>query len=101
MIEIIQTKTFSKWLAKLRDKRARGLIVDRLMRLENGEAGDAKSVGDNITEMRIHLSPGYRLYYCQHGTTIVVLLCGGDKKSQPADIRRAKRLAEEWRANYG
>lgn len=58
MIKIIQTQTFSKWLAKLRNKRARGLIIDRLMRLENGDAGDAKSVGEDITEMRIHLSPG-------------------------------------------
>jgi putative addiction module killer protein len=81
MIEIIQTKTFSKWLAKLRDQRACGLIADRLIRLGNGDAGDAKSVGDDITEMRIHLSPGYRLYYCQLGTSIVILLCGGDKKS--------------------
>ena len=62
MIEIIQTRTFSKWLAKLRDQQACSLITRRLVRLEDGDAGDAKSIGDEVSEMRIHVSPGYRVY---------------------------------------
>jgi putative addiction module killer protein len=101
MTAIIQSKTFSKWLAKLRDEQAKALIARRLMRLRNNDAGDVKSIGEGISEMRIHLGPGYRIYYLQDNLTIVVLLCGGDKKSQPIDIKRARHLAEQWRLNHG
>jgi putative addiction module killer protein len=101
MTEIIQSKTFSKWLAKLRDEQAKALIARRLMRLRNNDVGDVKSIGEGISEMRIHLGPGYRIYYLQDNLTIVVLLCGGDKKSQPIDIKRARHLAEQWRLNHG
>ena len=63
-----------------------------------GNFGDARSVGDGVFEMRIHYGPGYRIYFIREGTTVVVLLCGGDKDSQSRDIRRAKGLAENWRA---
>ena len=62
-----------------------------------GNIGDNRSVGDGVFEMRIHYGPGYRLYFIHEGTTVVVLLCGGDKDSQESDIARARRLAKEWR----
>lgn len=96
MIELRQTETFRKWWTKLRDQRARALVAARLDRLAYGLAGDVQPVGDGISELRIHHGPGYRVYYQQRGTTILVLLCGGDKGSQVEDIKTAKRLAAEW-----
>ncbi len=92
-----QTETFRKWLAKLRDDRARVLVAARLDRLAYGLAGDVQAVGGGISELRIHHGPGYRVYYQQRGTEILILLCGGDKASQSEDIGTAKRLAAEWR----
>ncbi len=100
MVEIIQTKTFSKWLGMLRDPLAKARIVDRVLRLGNADAGDVKSVGEGVSEMRLHFGPGYRIYFLRQGTTIVVLLCGGDKSSQAEDIRQAKRFARDWRFNH-
>ncbi|MES2759717.1 MAG: type II toxin-antitoxin system RelE/ParE family toxin [Pseudomonadota bacterium] len=101
MIEIIQSETFFKWKARLRDRHARAIIAARLFRLSMGMLGDTASVGDGIRELRIHFGPGYRLYYLQHGLAIVVLLCGGDKSSQTRDINTAKALAREWRITNG
>lgn len=95
MIEIKQTDTFRKWRAQLKDARALGLIASRLDRLSFGHTGDAESVGDGISELRIHYGPGYRIYFQRRGNTIIVLLCGGDKSTQARDIRTAKRLASE------
>jgi len=81
---------------KLRDQPARVLVAARLDRLAYGLAGDVQPVGNGISELRIHHGPGYRVYYQQRGTTILVLLCGGDKGSQAEDIKTAKRLAAEW-----
>jgi putative addiction module killer protein len=72
------------------------LIASRLDRLAYGHAGDAEPVGEGVSELRIHHGPGYRVYFQQRGTTIIVLLCGGDKGSQAKDIKAAKRLASEW-----
>jgi putative addiction module killer protein len=72
-----------------------------LDRLAYGHAGDAESVGDGISELRIHYGPGYRVYFQRRGDTVVILLCGGDKNSQARDIKRAKRLAENWREDDG
>lgn len=94
-IEIKQTETFRKWLVKLKDERARGLISSRLSRLAFGLAGDVEPVGDGISELRIHYGPGYRVYFKRQGATLVFLLCGGDKSSQRKDIDTAKRLAGE------
>ncbi len=69
-------------------------IVARIRRMEMGNPGDAKSIGQGILEMRIDYGPGYRIYYVHHGEEIVVLLCGGDKRSQHRDIKRAQKLAE-------
>ena len=84
------------WWKRLKDERARGLIFSRLSRLAYGHAGDGAPVGKGISELRIHFGPGYRVYYCRRGRTVIILLCGGDKGSQAKDIRVATRLAEEW-----
>jgi putative addiction module killer protein len=97
MLERRQTETSRKWRTRLRDQRARAIIASRLDRLALGHAGDAGSVGEGVSELRIHYGPGYRVYFQRRGTTIIVLLCGGDKSSQTVDIRTAKRLAKEWR----
>jgi len=96
MFELKQTEQFRKWRTKLRDARARALIASRLDRLAFGHTGDAEPVGGGISELRIHHGPGYRIYFQQHGTTLIVLLCGGDKSSQTKDIATAKALAEAW-----
>lgn len=72
------------------------MIASRLDRLVYGHAGDVQSVGNGISELRIHHGPGYRIYFCRQGDTIVILLCGGDKSSQAKDIKTAKRLLDDW-----
>lgn len=95
MIEIRETITFSKWLESLRDKRARTRIQARILRLRMGNPGDVKPVGESVSEMRIDHGPGYRVYFARKGSQMVILLAGGDKGSQSADIRTAIRLAKE------
>ena len=97
MIEIIETGLFHRWLHNLDAKRAFDRINARLTQVELGNFGDTAPVGDGVSEMRIHYGPGYRLYYIRRGNRVIVLLCGGDKSTQSRDIRRAKRLATEWR----
>ncbi|WP_320195024.1 type II toxin-antitoxin system RelE/ParE family toxin [Agrobacterium rosae] len=94
MIELRQTIVFSRWESRLRDKRARTLIAARLMRLAAGLPGDVESVGEGVSELRIHHGPGYRVYFQQRGNLLIVLLCGGDKGSQSRDIAAAKKLAK-------
>lgn len=91
---IRQTETYAKWERSLRDSIARAAITARLVRLANGNPGDTRSVGDGISEIRIHYGPGYRIYFQQRGTTLLLLLCGGDKGSQARDIERARELAK-------
>ena len=93
MISIHETDNFSEWMARLRDKRARARINARIDRLAHGNAGDAMPVGGGVSEVRIHYGPGYRVYFTKIGLEIVLLLCGGDKSSQAADIAEAKALA--------
>ncbi len=95
MVEIYKTDIFIKWLDGLRDLRARAKIMIRIERLVMGNPGDVKSLGKGISEMRIHFGPGYRVYYKQQGPQIIILLAGGDKKTQPKDIKRAFELADE------
>ncbi len=97
MIEFKQTETFRKWRLRLRDERARAMIASRLDRLAFGNAGDVRPVGAGISELRIDYGPGYRIYFLKRGSTLVILLCGGDKSTQAGDIKTAKRLAAEWR----
>ena len=89
-----QAEEFSGWLHRLRDANAVARIVDRIRRMEMGKPGDAKSVGHGILEMRIDYGPGYRIYYVHRGAQIVILLCGGDKRTQQQDVKRAQKLAE-------
>lgn len=95
MIEVRQTAVFSEWLDGLRDRTARVRIATRIRRMETGNPGDVKSVGEGVSEMRITYGPGYRLYFVRDGNTVVILLCGGDKSSQSRDIAQAKRMAKE------
>lgn len=95
MIEVRQTIAFTKWLGGLRDRNARIRIAMRIHRMELGNPGDVKPVGEGVSEMRITYGPGYRVYFVQDGDTIVILLCGGDKSSQSRDIAEAKQMAKE------
>ena len=95
MLTLKQTETYKKWLIKMKDRRAKAVIIDRTFRLAYGLPGDSKPVGDGVCELRIHYGPGYRIYYRKQSDCIVFLLCGGDKSSQNRDIALAKRLAKE------
>ena len=94
MIDVRETVDFTNWLAALSDLRARLQIVRRIDRIAAGNFGDAKSVGGAVKELRIDYGPGYRVYYTRRGDTVVILLCGGDKRTQSKDIRKAKEIAE-------
>jgi putative addiction module killer protein len=94
MIEVRQTREFSAWLLRLKDANAVARIVARIRRMEKGNPGDSKSVGGSILEMRVDYGPGFRIYYVHRGAQIVILLCGGDKRTQRQDIKRAQTLAE-------
>jgi len=95
MKKIRRTEIYIKWLDKLKDQCAKYCIFIRTKRLSEGNPGDVEPVGDGISEMRIHYGPGYRVYYKDAGTEFIVLLCGGDKSTQTADIAKAKRIAKE------
>ncbi|MEN2787111.1 type II toxin-antitoxin system RelE/ParE family toxin [Sphingomonas qilianensis] len=95
-LQIRQTQVFARWYAGLRDTRAKAHIVARLDRLSLGHIGDAKSVGSGVSELRIHYGPGYRLYFTRVGEQLVLLVCGGDKTSQRADIAQAHKLVAAW-----
>jgi putative addiction module killer protein len=94
MVEVRQTEEFSGWLHRLRDANAVARIAGRIRRMEMGNPGDTRGVGHGILEMRIDYGPGYRIYYVDRGAQLVILLCGGDKRTQPKDIKRAEKLAE-------
>ena len=98
MIEVIQSETFARWLSKLKDRAAIMRINARIRRVsETGNFGDVKAVREGVSEMRINHGPGYRLYFIQSGQVLVVLLAGGDKSTQDADIKRAIDIAKEWK----
>jgi putative addiction module killer protein len=94
MIEIRKTEHFAKWLDNLRDIQAKARVLIRIERLASGNAGDVKPVGEGISEMRINYGPGYRVYFIQRGSELIILLAGGDKSSQSRDIKSAIRLAQ-------
>jgi len=96
MIEVRQTDLFANWLLRLRDEKARARIQIRIRRLTLGNFGDIKPVGGGVSELRIDYGPGYRVYLQQRGDLLVILLAGGAKRTQQADIERAKKLAKEW-----
>ena len=93
MREVRSSDVFDKWLTKLRDHRAMARIANRIKRLAKGNPGDVKPVGEGISEMRINYGTGYRVYYKDTGREIIVLLCGGDKRTQETDIEKAKKIA--------
>jgi len=95
MIEVRQTEQFARWFAGLSDSQARMRIQARIRRLSVGNFGDVKSVGRGVAEMRIDYGPGYRVYFARVGETIVVLLAGGDKRTQDRDIATAQAMARE------
>lgn len=94
-MQLRPTKEFSEWLRNLKDKRARGRIADRIDRLEDGNPGKSRSVGEGVVELKIDFGPGYRVYYIQRGEVLIILLCGGDKSTQQKDIQRAKAIASQ------
>ncbi len=93
MIEIRKTDTYAKWLNGLRDIRARARILVRVERLAAGNPGDVRPVGEGVSELRIDYGPGYRVYFIQQGQEAVILLAGGEKRTQAKDIKTALRLA--------
>lgn len=94
-MEIRKTETFATWLDELRDLRARARVQARMERLAGGNIGDVKPVGEGVSEMRIDYGPGYRVYFTRQKRELIVLLAGGDKSTQAADIKTALRLARE------
>ena len=96
-----ETLDFAKWLAKKPDRRGKAMIIDRLKRAANGNFGTIRSVQGGVFEMKIDHGPGYRVYYFQRGKALVILLCGGDKRTQNADVAHAKRLKEEIEGSGG
>jgi len=93
MFEVRQTLVFEEWLDKLTDQRAAGQIAKRILRLEAGLFGDAKPVGEGVSELRIDTGPGYRVYFVQQGRILIILLCGGTRRTQKRDIEKAKQMA--------
>jgi putative addiction module killer protein len=93
MFSIRPLPEFTTWLDGLKDETVRGVIVARIKRLERGLMGDVQPVGEGVSELRIHLGAGWRLYFTQRGTQMIILLVGGSKRTQEKDIKRAKALA--------
>jgi putative addiction module killer protein len=96
-MQIEVTDAFDKWLKGLRDLQARERVFTRIRRLREGNPGDVRPVGEGVSEMRIDYGPGYRLYFVQRGSALIILLCGGDKSSQGEDIAKALALAKRSR----
>lgn len=96
MIEVIKSSQFSVWLDTA-DSHVKVRVLARLSRVELGNFGDHRSVGDGISELRLFFGAGYRVYYTQQGSQVVIVLCVGDKSSQTKDIQLAKQIALEWR----
>ena len=95
MVEIVETHEFARWIDNLRDRIARVRIQARIDRLIQGLAGDVKAVGEGVSEMKIDYGPGYRVYFIQQSSVLIVLLAGGDKDTQSDDIKAAMKLARE------
>lgn len=96
MIEILRTPEVEKWLKSLKDRTAKAKILIRFERMQDGNFGDVEPVGEGLSELKIHQGKGYRVYFGNKNNKIVLLLCGGDKTTQDADIVKAKQLAKKW-----
>ena len=97
MFEIIKSDTFERWLIGLKERQARLRVMSRVDRLSEGNPGDVKPVGGGISELRIDFGPGYRVYFMKRGLLVIVLLAGGDKRTQQVDIKRAIKIAKDWK----
>ena len=93
MVEIRKTDLFAQWMDALHDIQARARVQTRIERLAAGNPGDVEPVGEGVSELRINYGPGYRVYFKKHGREVVILLAGGDKRTQSADVKTALRLA--------
>lgn len=94
-MEVRRLAEFDCWISRLRDRTAVLRIIRRIARLEQGLLGDVKAIGDGLAEVRIDHGPGYRLYFAQRGSILIILLCGGNKSTQQQDILRARLLARD------
>jgi putative addiction module killer protein len=99
LVKVRQTAVFAHWFANPRDIRAKARITVRIRRLSIGQFGDVKPLGGGVSELRIDYGPGYRIYIAQRGATLVLLLTGGDKSRQSADIRHARDIAKAWESH--
>lgn len=97
MMDVLMSSTFEAWFLGLRDRQAQKRIQVRIDRMAGGNFGDVKPVGEGISEARIHYAAGYRLYFMQRGAKLLILLAGGDKDTQDADIARAYAVAQHWK----
>jgi putative addiction module killer protein len=97
VIEIIKSATFESWLVGLKDRQARLRVISRIERLSAGNPGDVKPVGAGVSELGLDHGPGYRVYFMQRGALVIVLLAGGDKRTQDADIKLAIKIAQDWK----
>ena len=100
MTELLKSAEFDLWLRSLKNREARARILARIDRLAMGNAGDVKPVGSGVSEMRVDCGAGYRVYFTQRGSMLILLLCGGDKSSQKRDIEKAIRFASEWKEKW-
>lgn len=98
MIDVVRTDEFDAWLTDLKDARSKARIIRRLDRLADGNPGDVRPIGRGLSELRLDIGPGFRVYYLQEANKLVLLLCGGDKSTQRKDIAKAHELADEWRS---
>jgi putative addiction module killer protein len=101
MNTIKQTPAFKAWLDDLTDNKVRGIVLARIARLQFGLFGDAKSIGDGVSELRIDFGAGWRVYFTMRGNQIVILLVGGAKRTQKRDIKLAKAIAADWSDENG
>lgn len=97
MFEIIQSEVFKRWKSSVKDRQAIARINARIRRLSEGNPGDMKVLRDGICELRIDCGPGYRVYFMRQGSLVILLLTGGDKSTQEADIKRAIEISKDWK----
>jgi putative addiction module killer protein len=96
MLDIVESATYKTWFAGLRDIQVRARIDARIRRLSLGNPGQHRVLKGGIAELKIDTGPGFRVYFAQRGQTLVILLCGGDKSTQQTDIRKARRIAQDF-----
>lgn len=97
MLDIVQSEIFSKWHSALKDRQAVARVNARIRRLSEGNSGDSKFLREGVSELRIDHGPGYRVYFTRRGPVVIILLVGGDKRTQGADIERAIEIAKQWK----